>query len=1002
MEPVYTITRLTTPMVTVNDANYLRIEGLTFEYGRTDAIVASNVTAFAFLGNTVRNFGGRGLQVSDAKDARIQNNDFHHFGFAALILKGGDRPSLTPGANIVENNEISFTGRRQRTAPYSSTCVFGGCGNVLTHNFFHDTPGSSLRVEGNEHRISFNRFERCSFMSDDNGAIDMGIDLTAVGNRFLFNEFYDIGYPNAHCGNAGIRLDDMFSQQFLYGNRFVRASSGKFGAVQINGGRDTVVRNNWIEGSPYAYSSDGAAGAWWVRNMNLPYVMRHWSDEESVFDEPYVSRYPRTPDIIRDANRMVNRIERNVIIGAEALKHPRTWKDEAFADNALFAKTPTAEELAGTRFKPIPPAGSAGTYKVDSEIEIERPPMVEQKLREGIGRTLAKLERGEEVKIGFFGGSITAMLGWRGLILQKLRKDYPKANIVEVNASLGGAGSLAGAFRMQHDILHAKCDLMILEYATNDSENSPAQNLRSMEGCVRQAWRSKPDMDLLFVYTMNASQMEAYKKGCTSDTAFVHDTIADHYGIPTVNFCPRLIEGIRSGKWIYMMADYRRENGLKVDDPDYKAKFEAAKKKDPRKIFTFDNCHPSGEGHQLYYEILADAFDALKARKDKPADHAAKMALKPLAADNMENAKLVFPNETIFSKGDWTILPKDHPETKKFARETDRIWFTDKVGAKIRFRFRGRIVQLYNIRGPRSCALRISVDGNLPFTRVLSDPWSAGSTLIWSEKVYNGSDGVHTVEIEVMRNPKHGGTELELGGLQMDGDLVDIPKDRVFFVGAHPDDSEGFAATAFLLRDKYDVHVIDLTRGELGLGPEGLKDGSTAKRRMAEEAEACALLGATPHFLDEVDGSAYAGKASVDNLVKLIRELKPVAIFTHWPVDTHCDHVQTAAVTRRAAAEAGFRGEYYFFEVLRSQTVNFRPLYSVDVSKTIADKAAMLRKYVCQNEGDGLVKEKLDQAKARGEERTPKCAAAEVFTTYDGRPIEKGVLEQLDETVLVK
>ena len=70
--------------------------------------------------------------------------------------------------------------------------------------------------------------------------------------------------------------------------------------------------------------------------------------------------------------------------------------------------------------------------------------------------------------------------------------------------------------------------------------------------------------------------------------------------------------------------------------------------------------------------------------------------------------------------------------------------------------------------------------------------------------------------------------------------------------------------------------------------------------------------------------------------------------------------------------------------------------------KTIADKAAMLRKYACQNKDDGLVKEKLDQAKARGAERTPKCAAVEVFTTYDGLRIEKGVLELLDETALVK
>jgi len=232
--------------------------------------------------------------------------------------------------------------------------------------------------------------------------------------------------------------------------------------------------------------------------------------------------------------------------------------------------------------------------------------------------------------------------------------------------------------------------------------------------------------------------------------------------------------------------------------------------------------------------------------------------------------------------------------------------------------------------------------------------------------------------------------------------LTASARDAIFFVGAHPDDTEGFAATAFLLRDRYELHVIDLTRGELGLGMEGLKDGTTAKRRVAEEQSACACLGATPHFLDEVDGFAYAGKSSVEKLAALLKAHKPVALFTHWPVDVHSDHVQTAAVVRRAVREAGWNGECYFFEVQMSQTRNFRPLYSVDVTSTIGRKVEMLRKYVCQNVNDELVKDKTEQAAIRGRERKPTCAAAEVFTTYDGQRTVGGVLERLPETAVIR
>lgn len=236
----------------------------------------------------------------------------------------------------------------------------------------------------------------------------------------------------------------------------------------------------------------------------------------------------------------------------------------------------------------------------------------------------------------------------------------------------------------------------------------------------------------------------------------------------------------------------------------------------------------------------------------------------------------------------------------------------------------------------------------------------------------------------------------------LSGSTMAAEKPRIFFVGAHPDDTEGFAATAFLLAEKYELHVIDLTRGELGLGYAGLWDGSTGRRRVAEEQSACALLGATPHFLEEVDGDAYAGKPSVEKLAQMLSVLSPVAVFTHWPVDGHPDHVQTAAVVSHAVRKAGWNGEGYFFEVLRSQTRNFHPLYSVDVTKTIDRKTAMLRKYVCQNPEDSLAKEKREQAAARGKEREPACAFAEVFTTFDGEPIKGGVLARLPETAICK
>lgn len=219
--------------------------------------------------------------------------------------------------------------------------------------------------------------------------------------------------------------------------------------------------------------------------------------------------------------------------------------------------------------------------------------------------------------------------------------------------------------------------------------------------------------------------------------------------------------------------------------------------------------------------------------------------------------------------------------------------------------------------------------------------------------------------------------------------------EKLVFVGAHPDDTEGYAATAALLRETYEIHVVDLTRGELGLGRPGLLDGSTARRRVKEEENACALLGATPHFLAEIDGDACASMKSVDLLAALLDELRPRAVFTHWPVDSHTDHVQTAAVVTHALHRLDYAPETYYFEVDLGQTSNYRPLYYVDVSATMELKAAVLRKYECQNPGDHMAQDNLKRAAIRGAECVPSVKYAETFTTFDGQPIRGGVIDAL-------
>ena len=227
-----------------------------------------------------------------------------------------------------------------------------------------------------------------------------------------------------------------------------------------------------------------------------------------------------------------------------------------------------------------------------------------------------------------------------------------------------------------------------------------------------------------------------------------------------------------------------------------------------------------------------------------------------------------------------------------------------------------------------------------------------------------------------------------------------VAKEAILFLNAHPDDTDGFAGTAYLLKDRYDIHVVDLTRGELGLGSAGLKDGSTAYRRTQEETKAQAYYGARLHFLSEVDGSAAAGDRPASELAKILLEIKPRAVFTHWPIDNHADHAQCSAILANALRKSGLKPERYFFEEWMRQTRNMIPTYLVDITDVFRHKCAILSCYECQNKDGYLLKMTEKRARWRGRQRVPAVEYAEPFTTWDGRPIKGGVLEGLRETAV--
>jgi hypothetical protein len=138
-----------------------------------------------------------------------------------------------------------------------------------------------------------------------------------------------------------------------------------------------------------------------------------------------------------------------------------------------------------------------------------------------------KCRAGAEVSVAYIGGSITEANGWRPYTTEWLRRQFPDAKITEVNAAIGGTGSLLGAFRMGKHVMQFAPDLLFVEFAVNDSGTPDDSVKATMEGIVRQAWSAQKKPDIVFAYTT---------AGNLDTPTARHQAVADAYGIPSVDF----------------------------------------------------------------------------------------------------------------------------------------------------------------------------------------------------------------------------------------------------------------------------------------------------------------------------------------------------------------------------------------------------------------------------------------------------------------------------------
>lgn len=338
--------------------------------------------------------------------------------------------------------------------------------------------------------------------------------------------------------------------------------------------------------------------------------------------------------------------------------------------------------------------------------ELPLAPAVECHPRGGLPNVLAKLQAGDEVRIGYLGGSITAQAGWRPKTLAWFAEQFPQAKVGEINAAIGGTGSDLGVFRLEHDVLVHKPDLLFVEFAVNDGGAPPEQIYRCMEGIVRQTWRNDPTTDICFVYTLAGNMLQTLQEGRFPRSASAMERIAEHYAIPSIHMGVEVARLEKEGKLIFQ--------GPKPATEQEKAAL------GEKILFSPDAVHPyTDTGHQLYLDAVVRSMARIRDA-GRPGPHPLG---DPFIANNWEKAQMVPLSRARLSEGWKKLDSQTDAMAKRFGDRLPEVWKANQPGESIRFRVRGSVIRIYDLVGPDCGQVSIQVDDEPAYVRPRFDAY---------------------------------------------------------------------------------------------------------------------------------------------------------------------------------------------------------------------------------------------------------------------------------------
>lgn len=344
-------------------------------------------------------------------------------------------------------------------------------------------------------------------------------------------------------------------------------------------------------------------------------------------------------------------------------------------------------------------------------------------------------------RVAFLGGSITEMNGYRPMVMKALQARFPNTEFEFINAGIGSTCSHTGAFRLSHDVLSKKPDLLFVEFAVNDDQDAAHDYrgaVRGMEGIVRNARIQLPQMDLVMTHFVNKSMLETVQAKKTPISIQAHEAVAKQYGVPTCNVAIELANQIAAGKMTWKV---------------------------------YGGVHPKPAGNQIAVGLIEQVFEETGfSAANSTITAAPRITLfwpEPIEPSSFSQGRFLSADAITMGDG-WT---HEQPDWKQIpggfrARFANRpLYVATEPGSTIEIHFTGSAIGMFVLAGPDAGTAEYSIDGGDWQTTDLFHRFSKGLHYPRTVVLQSGLEsGKHVVKIRVAKtgNPSSKGTAVRV------------------------------------------------------------------------------------------------------------------------------------------------------------------------------------------------------------------------------------------------